>query len=1469
MAKKKRLNKRVVVFLSILGLCVVTGAVAYGVMRLPKDVSKLLATAKEERANGHYDKAEIAYQQAISATKDAAAADSLYDLASMYEEWLGSTTMTKQEFAQKISRRDNALQTALRMNPQHFNAQKMTTTIAWSMAWKYRDPQLWENYIKISTAMLAIDPQNHLVMFRRGLANAEMAKSLRGSYIDAARSDFQAAISIKGDVPGYWISRASFEETFDPDKTEAVFSESLKVNPEKPELLVPYAQYLLEKNRQQEGLDMMMRAKAADDKAGTCLGSIALAEYYYSKKDPEIDKAMALLTAVKASHPDEYRTYRDLADMYARQSKLAEAKTVLEEGLKVLARQATTSTSGPQKLNDADALTQRQTAVYRGELNLILANVELDLIGANPEQTIAKARELVDKVPLNSLDDSRKVARINGRILFLEGKLDEAAKTLEDVFSQAPDPQVALLLTQIYTVQRMPGKANEMAKALTGMGGPQRTLIGAVLQAQSEISYRAYDEAYKNVDIALKIDPENQQAREIKTFLDITRTATLPKDAKLSDYWTVQVLEFAGQMGVGGRMKEALALVENMHAQHKDDIRVVSTLANLYLLAKQEDKAQDLLEKTSKIVKDNKNLQMALEVLREKDPKKRLELQLRDKSDLEKVMIYERSGDKDKFEEYLSKAAAQSPKDMGLIERQFLLALSDKKPNWEQQAQDCAKRAAEVDAVAGKYLLARIALSKNDNTTAMTLTQEALHDRPESKQLQVFAGQLYFLAGEMAKAEECFKDVISVDPGYGPGLVGLARVTERLGKGDEHDRLIDRAYRVVPLDPYIQSEHRRIEDDRLKPEEAIRKWEEARSANPNDTDNLLRLANLYERNKQIDRAEETYRAIFNVVPASEHLAATTMLLQFYARNAMNSRIETILIDLAQNSSDKVGAWVLHGQIRLMQDAPEQARTAFEKAIAADPKDVRGLRAMAVYFSGQGKFAEAAQEMRKVVDLDANSANRKVYAQFLINSDNLDEAAKQLDTVLAAEPKDAEAMSYKAMLLDKRGKTDQAEQMLSQAIEVNPYYLDALFRRANLRLRIDKKDEAHADLETLRKKANSPDQLRQVAMVYQRIGEQDTTIQILQQIRQRYNDYSSATLDLARIYLAQKTWVELDSLLNDAEKNATVKVAFYRIHSESYRQRNLSDKRIEKADQAYQIQKDRTTAIDLALALIEGNALDKALAFTRSQQDNGVYGPLMKALQARTLVQMKQAKEADDLFKQALSNDMQVEPAFVLEQMEKAFGPAQCVAKLEAWKDIWPKTLNFYIGFGQICSKLKTPEGQAAAVDVLNQARKMAATEQDKARIDILLGTVYQSMNDLKKAEQMYLDSLKVLGDENAPQSLNNLAYLYANDMNNPAEGIKYAARALKIMPNDIDVLDTYGWAMVKAGQLNQVAEDALSRAVAGDNSPFVCRYHLGYLYEKTNRREEARTQYKAGLDMAPSNDPMRKTIQDSYDRVSN
>ena len=93
--------------------------------------------------------------------------------------------------------------------------------------------------------------------------------------------------------------------------------------------------------------------------------------------------------------------------------------------------------------------------------------------------------------------------------------------------------------------------------------------------------------------------------------------------------------------------------------------------------------------------------------------------------------------------------------------------------------------------------------------------------------------------------------------------------------------------------------------------------------------------------------------------------------------------------------------------------------------------------------------------------------------------------------------------------------------------------------------------------------------------------------------------------------------------------------------------------------------------------------------------------------------------------------------------------------------------------------------------------------------------------------------------------LNNLAWLLANESIDPARAYELATRARELAPEDPAVLDTFGWAAIRAGRPAEAVDPLrLAWQVTGDAE---VRAHLGVALAESGRAEEGATHVRAAI----------------------
>ena len=161
--------------------------------------------------------------------------------------------------------------------------------------------------------------------------------------------------------------------------------------------------------------------------------------------------------------------------------------------------------------------------------------------------------------------------------------------------------------------------------------------------------------------------------------------------------------------------------------------------------------------------------------------------------------------------------------------------------------------------------------------------------------------------------------------------------------------------------------------------------------------------------------------------------------------------------------------------------------------------------------------------------------------------------------------------------------------------------------------------------------------------------------------------------------------------------------------------------------------------------------------------------------------------------------------------------------------------------------------------LLNESHRILPTLTNsniKSRIYQIVGDTYSSLNQDSIAMAMY-DSCLIY-DPNNSGALNNVAYNITKQPNpDLKKAEKMAAKALELDPESIYILDTYAWILFLRGDnfLSEFYFDKLLRVEKEQNiEPSIeTLYHIGCLYLKTNRIEQAKEMWHKALNIYNEN----------------
>lgn len=140
-------------------------------------------------------------------------------------------------------------------------------------------------------------------------------------------------------------------------------------------------------------------------------------------------------------------------------------------------------------------------------------------------------------------------------------------------------------------------------------------------------------------------------------------------------------------------------------------------------------------------------------------------------------------------------------------------------------------------------------------------------------------------------------------------------------------------------------------------------------------------------------------------------------------------------------------------------------------------------------------------------------------------------------------------------------------------------------------------------------------------------------------------------------------------------------------------------------------------------------------------------------------------------------------------------------------------------------------------------------QPDSAPLFAKLGLVYQINKRAKESETAYLKAIQL--DPRSADPYNNLAWLVIADTARQEQALKWAEKANQIAPNTPVYLDTLGWLHHLSGN-SKKAEQLLLKAADLKPELSDVHYHLGLIYAKQGKKNEAVAAFKRALAINPN-----------------
>jgi tetratricopeptide (TPR) repeat protein len=209
----------------------------------------------------------------------------------------------------------------------------------------------------------------------------------------------------------------------------------------------------------------------------------------------------------------------------------------------------------------------------------------------------------------------------------------------------------------------------------------------------------------------------------------------------------------------------------------------------------------------------------------------------------------------------------------------------------------------------------------------------------------------------------------------------------------------------------------------------------------------------------------------------------------------------------------------------------------------------------------------------------------------------------------------------------------------------------------------------------------------------------------------------------------------------------------------------------------------------------------------------------------------------------LEASIEIQKAFNLNQLEQV---DEAQRLLDEYSRHHPRDVRPLEALGNI---MRVRKRYAEAVDYYTRAIALIGRPEAKHWTYFFYrGACNERLKKLPQAEADLQRSLQLSPDQ--PTALNYLGYTWIDNNRNLRKGLQMIEKAVRLKPDDGDIVDSLGWAHFRLGNFQEAVRH-LEKAVELRPEDPTLNDHLGDAYWRVDRKREARYQWDQALKLKP------------------
>ncbi len=296
-------------------------------------------------------------------------------------------------------------------------------------------------------------------------------------------------------------------------------------------------------------------------------------------------------------------------------------------------------------------------------------------------------------------------------------------------------------------------------------------------------------------------------------------------------------------------------------------------------------------------------------------------------------------------------------------------------------------------------------------------------EAPNIQQL-LQSGVEHHRRGELAQAEQFYRQALGVDPNHPDGLHLLGTLADQCGQHNAAIMLLERAVALAPDDAAYLNTLGIAQQQAGRVDEANDAFRRAVARNPDFLEPAIRLGGLLDSRRQFDEAAAVLKAALDNHPESVDarflLAAALEGMGFFA-DAIDEYRRAILVDptFAPAQYNLGNALEAKGYL-------DDAAESYSRAHQCDPSLAEAANNLGKVRQKQGRFEEATRAYRRAVESRSGwSVAHANLAGALQVQGRIDEAIAAYRTAVQLDPSDAQVHSTLVVALNNVADVDAA------------------------------------------------------------------------------------------------------------------------------------------------------------------------------------------------------------------------------------------------------------------------------------------------------------------------------------------------------------------------------------------------------------------------------------------------------------